>query len=60
MTQSCAVFPDGSYTAASDNNEAFAFWQPYSCCKSAGRNFWAALISDEENREKHLHFQPFA
>jgi integrating conjugative element protein (TIGR03756 family) len=24
MTQSCAVFPDGSHTAASDNNEAFA------------------------------------
>ena len=56
MTQSCAVFPDGSHTAASDNNEAFALWQPYSCCKSAGRNFWAALISDEENREKSPSF----
>lgn len=39
MTQSCAVFPDGSHTAASDNNEAFAFWQPYSCCKRRGQTF---------------------
>ncbi|CFQ98709.1 TIGR03756 family integrating conjugative element protein [Yersinia alsatica] len=39
MTQSCAVFPDGSYTAASDNNEAFALWQPYSCCKKRGQKF---------------------
>lgn len=39
MTQSCAVFPDGSHTAASDNNEAFALWQPYSCCKKRGQTF---------------------
>ncbi|MDZ7556519.1 TraU family protein [Cronobacter sakazakii] len=39
MTQSCAVFPDGSHTAASDNNEAFALWQPYSCCKKRGQKF---------------------
>ena len=39
MTQSCAVFPDGGHTAASDNNEAFALWQPYSCCKKRGQKF---------------------
>ena len=39
MTSSCAVFPDGGRTAASDNNEAFALWQPYSCCKRRGQTF---------------------
>ena len=39
MTQSCAVFPDGHHSAASDNNEAFALWQPYSCCKRRGQKF---------------------
>lgn len=39
MTKSCAVFPDGSHTAASDHNEAFALWQPYSCCKRMGQRF---------------------
>ncbi len=39
MTQSCAVFPDGSHSAATDNNEAFALWQPYSCCKRMGQRF---------------------
>ncbi|NUU69138.1 TIGR03756 family integrating conjugative element protein [Enterobacteriaceae bacterium BIT-l23] len=37
LSQSCAVFPDGSHTAASDNNAAFALWQPYSCCKRRGQ-----------------------
>jgi integrating conjugative element protein (TIGR03756 family) len=39
LSQSCAVFPDGSHTAASDNNAAFALWQPYSCCKRQGQKF---------------------
>jgi integrating conjugative element protein (TIGR03756 family) len=39
MTQSCAIFPDGSHAAASDNNEAFALWRPYSCCKRMGQRF---------------------
>lgn len=39
MTRRCAVFPDGSHSAASDNNAAFALWQPYSCCKRMGLKF---------------------
>lgn len=39
LSMSCAVFPDGSFTAAADGNEAFALWQPYSCCKRRGQTF---------------------
>ncbi|WP_267432585.1 TIGR03756 family integrating conjugative element protein [Erwinia psidii] len=42
MTQSCAVFPDGGHTVSEDNNEAFALWQPYSCCKKRGQKFLAS------------------
>ncbi|HBD1844099.1 TPA: TIGR03756 family integrating conjugative element protein [Salmonella enterica] len=37
LSQSCAVFPDGSYSAAENGNAAYALWQPYSCCKRRGQ-----------------------
>lgn len=39
LSQSCAVFPDGSHTAATAGNQAYALWQPYSCCKRRGQRF---------------------
>ncbi|CDM88618.1 TIGR03756 family integrating conjugative element protein [Xenorhabdus bovienii] len=39
LSQSCAVFPDGNPTAAADSNQAYALWQPYSCCKRRGQRF---------------------
>ncbi|WP_127958549.1 TIGR03756 family integrating conjugative element protein [Serratia microhaemolytica] len=39
MSRQCAVFPDGSHSAASDNTAAFALWQPYSCCQRRGQRF---------------------
>ncbi|WP_262947439.1 TIGR03756 family integrating conjugative element protein [Xenorhabdus indica] len=39
LSQSCAVFPDGEHTAASDGNQAYALWQPYSCCQRRGQRF---------------------
>lgn len=39
LSQSCAIFPDGSYPTAADGNEAYALWQPYSCCKRRGQTF---------------------
>ncbi|MDF7679938.1 TIGR03756 family integrating conjugative element protein [Enterobacteriaceae bacterium ESL0689] len=43
MTQSCAVFPDGEHSTSSDNNEAFALWRPYSCCKRMGQTFLRSI-----------------
>ncbi|MBD2785963.1 TIGR03756 family integrating conjugative element protein [Xenorhabdus sp. DI] len=39
LSQSCAVFPDGEHTAASNGNQAYALWQPYSCCQRRGQRF---------------------
>jgi integrating conjugative element protein (TIGR03756 family) len=39
LTQSCAIFPDGSYPTAADGNESYALWQPYSCCQRRGQTF---------------------
>ncbi|WP_340621568.1 TIGR03756 family integrating conjugative element protein [Xenorhabdus budapestensis] len=39
LNQSCAVFPDGEHTAAIDGNQAYALWQPYSCCQRRGQRF---------------------
>ncbi|MDE9541169.1 TIGR03756 family integrating conjugative element protein [Xenorhabdus bovienii] len=39
LSQSCAVFPDGRHTAAADSNQAYALWQPYSCCQRRGQRF---------------------
>ncbi|WP_404932626.1 TIGR03756 family integrating conjugative element protein [Pantoea agglomerans] len=39
LSASCAVFPDGAYPIAQDGNEAYALWQPYSCCKRRGQTF---------------------
>ena len=39
LSMSCAVFPDGAHTSSQDNNESFALWQPYSCCKREGQTF---------------------
>lgn len=39
LSQSCAIFPDGSYPSATNGNEAYALWQPYSCCKRRGQTF---------------------
>jgi integrating conjugative element protein (TIGR03756 family) len=39
LSQSCAIFPDGSYPTAADGNEAYALWQPYSCCQRRGQTF---------------------
>ncbi|MDC9597949.1 TIGR03756 family integrating conjugative element protein [Xenorhabdus anantnagensis] len=39
LSQSCAVFPDGEHTAAIDGNQAYALWQPYSCCQRRGQRF---------------------
>lgn len=39
LSQSCAVFPDGDHTPATDANTAFALWQPYSCCQRRGQTF---------------------
>lgn len=39
LSQSCAIFPDGSHPAATDGSEAYALWQPYSCCKRRGQTF---------------------
>lgn len=39
LSESCAVFPDGNFTPAVDGNEAFALWQPYSCCQRRGQTF---------------------
>ncbi|WP_416776434.1 TIGR03756 family integrating conjugative element protein [Xenorhabdus budapestensis] len=39
LSQSCAVFPDGEHTAAINGNQAYALWQPYSCCQRRGQRF---------------------
>ncbi|PHM37799.1 integrating conjugative element protein [Xenorhabdus mauleonii] len=39
LSQSCAVFPDGTHSAAMNGNQAYALWQPYSCCKRRGQRF---------------------
>ncbi|MCT4711351.1 TIGR03756 family integrating conjugative element protein [Enterobacteriaceae bacterium H11S18] len=39
LSQSCAIFPDGSYPTSANGNEAYALWQPYSCCKRRGQTF---------------------
>lgn len=39
LSASCAVFPDGAHPVAQDGNEAYALWQPYSCCKRRGQTF---------------------
>ncbi|CAM3461848.1 putative exported protein [Xenorhabdus nematophila ATCC 19061] len=39
LSQSCAVFPDGRHTAAADSHQAYALWQPYSCCQRRGQRF---------------------
>jgi len=39
LSQSCAIFPDGGYPTSVDGNEAYALWQPYSCCKRRGQTF---------------------
>ncbi|MCG3472144.1 TIGR03756 family integrating conjugative element protein [Xenorhabdus bovienii] len=39
LSQSCAVFPDGNLTAVADGNQAYALWQPYSCCQRRGQRF---------------------
>ncbi|PHM27552.1 integrating conjugative element protein [Xenorhabdus budapestensis] len=39
LSQSCAVFPDGEHTAASNGNQSYALWQPYSCCQRRGQRF---------------------
>ncbi|WP_367165974.1 TIGR03756 family integrating conjugative element protein [Kosakonia cowanii] len=39
LSASCAVFPDGAHPIAQDGNEAYALWQPYSCCKRRGQTF---------------------
>ncbi|WP_312044212.1 TraU family protein, partial [Erwinia sp.] len=39
LSASCAVFPDGAHPTAQDGNEAYALWQPYSCCKRRGQTF---------------------
>ncbi|MDK4219035.1 TIGR03756 family integrating conjugative element protein [Pantoea agglomerans] len=39
LSATCAVFPDGAYPTAQDGNEAYALWQPYSCCKRRGQTF---------------------
>ncbi len=39
LSPSCAVFPDGSHTAAADSNQVYALWQPYSCCQRRGQRF---------------------
>lgn len=39
LSQSCAVFPDGEYAPAVDGSNAFALWQPYSCCQKRGQKF---------------------
>ncbi|PHM22840.1 TIGR03756 family integrating conjugative element protein [Xenorhabdus ehlersii] len=39
LSPSCAVFPDGEHSAAIDGNQAYALWQPYSCCQRRGQRF---------------------
>ncbi|MEQ2024903.1 TIGR03756 family integrating conjugative element protein [Xenorhabdus szentirmaii] len=39
FSPSCAVFPDGSHPAAADSHQAYALWQPYSCCQRRGQRF---------------------
>ncbi|SFN78597.1 TIGR03756 family integrating conjugative element protein [Xenorhabdus japonica] len=39
LSPSCAVFPDGEQTAAINGNQAYALWQPYSCCQRRGQRF---------------------
>ncbi|KMJ45729.1 hypothetical protein AB204_07470 [Xenorhabdus khoisanae] len=39
LSSSCAVFPDGEHMAASNGNQAYALWQPYSCCQRRGQRF---------------------
>ncbi|MEX0445628.1 TIGR03756 family integrating conjugative element protein [Xenorhabdus sp. SGI246] len=39
LSQSCAVFPDGEHAVAVDGNQAYALWQPYSCCQRRGQRF---------------------
>ncbi|MDC9606683.1 TIGR03756 family integrating conjugative element protein [Xenorhabdus griffiniae] len=39
LSQSCAVFPDGEHAAAVNGNQAYALWQPYSCCQRRGQRF---------------------
>ncbi|ATZ93043.1 TIGR03756 family integrating conjugative element protein [Dickeya fangzhongdai] len=37
MSTSCAIFPDGDHVSAENGNEAYALWQPYSCCQRRGQ-----------------------
>ncbi|MDC9615245.1 TIGR03756 family integrating conjugative element protein [Xenorhabdus khoisanae] len=39
LSSNCAVFPDGEHTAAVNGNQAYALWQPYSCCQRRGQRF---------------------
>lgn len=39
LSHACAVFPDGSDSAAENGNAAYALWQPYSCCQRRGQKF---------------------
>lgn len=39
LSETCAVFPDGNAELPPDGNEAFALWQPYSCCQRRGQTF---------------------
>ncbi|SIP75137.1 putative exported protein (fragment) [Xenorhabdus innexi] len=39
LSQTCAVFPDGEHAAAINGNQAYALWQPYSCCQRRGQRF---------------------
>ncbi|CAM3618556.1 TIGR03756 family integrating conjugative element protein [Rouxiella silvae] len=37
LSNSCAAFPDGNHPAAVNGNQAYALWQPYSCCERMGQ-----------------------
>ncbi|OTA19823.1 integrating conjugative element protein [Xenorhabdus beddingii] len=39
LSSSCAVFPDGEHTSDVQGNQAYALWQPYSCCQRRGQRF---------------------
>ncbi|WP_262947426.1 TIGR03756 family integrating conjugative element protein [Xenorhabdus indica] len=39
LSSNCAVFPDGEHAAAINGNQAYALWQPYSCCQRRGQRF---------------------